>query len=276
MVKGKAKKKVAFSPPERSAGMVPQAESTATSVTDGGDAPQPQSPHRSAANAGLPQARSTVHSVGTILERTPTAHRLQVGVNVSVDLLDDESMDERVKVDDLSAKVAQTSPWLSRKRKPSGANEEEEEGERVEGDGSRTTDRSPNKRQASEPDVTTSAVLKPSSASTTSSRVQQARHTMGVPLGKENLPNAAVTPTSESGSSSKQAALERSVTTAAPPPAAAERPRAAPAAPVTDKTSPTKSMKQTSLFSMGITPSRGSAVPALALTCRAGFANGSA
>jgi hypothetical protein len=209
-------------------------------------------------DAGRPASRLVTRPNETTPEKKVVAD-VPAGLTelvVDIDLPDDESMDERVKVDDTGVKVARTSPWLSRKRKvaagaeDSGETEEGEPQEQEEGN-EPPRKRSPAKHAATERQVlaapsTSSATM--TSTTSAPTRGLPAKRRPSAPPGKENITNARAPANAESRPGVKQGAAS-----GVPAPA----PAAAAAAPRGERTSPTKAMKQTSLFSVGITPSRG-------------------
>lgn len=260
--KGKAKKKVAFSPPEKSFNGGPEVQADVVPLQvppeaeEIGDAPRPPtSPRKTMIDAGRPASRLVTRPNETTPEKKVVAD-VPTGLTelvVDIDLPDDESMDERVKVDDTGVKVARTSPWLSRKRKvaagadDSGETEEGEPQEQEEGN-EPPRKRSPAKHAATERQVlaaTSSATM--TSTTSAPTRGLPAKRRPSAPPGKENITNARAPANAESRPGVKQGAASG---VPAPAPAAAAAPRG-------ERTSPTKAMKQTSLFSVGITPSRG-------------------
>lgn len=224
-----------------------------------GNVPQPPtSPRKTMIDAGRPGSRLVMRSNETTPEKkvvadVPTGPTELV---VDIDLPDDESMDERIKVDDTGVKVARTSPWLSRKRKvaagaeDSGETEEGEPQERTEEGNEPPRKRSPAKHTTTERQVLAAPTGSSATMTSTASALTRglpAKRPPGAPPDKENVANARVPANAESRPEVKHGAAA-----GVPTPAAA-----AAAAPRGERTSPTKVMKQTSLFSVGITPSRG-------------------
>jgi hypothetical protein len=210
-------------------------------------------------DAGRPASRLVTRSKETTPEKKVVADPTgPTELVVDIDLPDDESMDERIKVDDTGVKVARTSPWLSRKRKVaagaegSGETEEDEPQERTEEGNEPPRKRSPAKHAATERQVLAAPTGSSATMTSTTSapaRGLPAKRPPSAPPDKENVANARVPANAEPRPEVKHGAAA-----GVPTPAAAA---AAAAAPRGERTSPTKVMKQTSLFSVGITPSRG-------------------